>query len=130
MGCLQPAYSVSDMDPEVLEAKIQMLSEDDSDSLEVPAHVQSVFDDAAKGLSRSEQFRLAALLRAFSDVFSTGPDDIGRTDLVEHEIILKEGANQPLKQPSRRMGREKQESAEQQIKDNCQRGLAEPSNSP
>ena len=124
VGCLQPVDAVMDSEEE---AHVRAC-EADGDPLWVPKHVQHIFDDAAGQLSKSQQVKLAALLREFCDVFSTGPEDIGRTHLVQHEIVLKEGP--PIKQPARRMAKAKQEDAERQIKDSCDRGLARESNSP
>ena len=42
----------------------------------------------------SEEFGKAkSLLHKWSDIFSTGPTDLGRTDLVQHEIKLTDSSH-------------------------------------
>ncbi len=130
MGCLRPATAVYDSCEDCAEAQVRGVATAAEESVVVPPHVQSVFEEASSELSPQEQRKLAALLREFGDVFSTGPEDLGCTHLVEHDIVLKSDRQQPMKQPSRRMGRSKQENAEKQIQDSCDRGLARPSSSP
>lgn len=60
-------------------------------------------------------------------VFSTGPNDIGRTSLVQHDIMTQPGV--PVKQPLPRMALEKQQSADQQIQQSLEGGLARRSHS-
>ena len=127
VGCLHPALAVYDQDA-LPEAGVQTVTTDEEASFEVPQHVMDIFDESSKILNEHQRYKLAALLREYEDVFSRGPEDLGLTDVVKHEIVLKDGP--PIKQPARRMGRDKQESAEKQIQDNCDRGLASPSNSP
>ncbi|KAK3521363.1 hypothetical protein QTP70_003434 [Hemibagrus guttatus] len=78
-------------------------------------------------LEETERRKLAELLSAYSDVFSTGPTDLGRTNLVQHDIQTRPGP--PVKQPPRRMASGKQQSADEQIQQNLNSGLASPSNS-
>ncbi len=59
--------------------------------------------------------------------FSTGPTDLGRTNLVQHDIQTQPGP--PVKQQLRRMAFEKQHSADEQIQQNLDAGLTSPSNS-
>ena len=50
----------------------------------------------------SEQYTKAErLLNNWSDIFSTGPTDLGKTDLVKHKINLTD--NTPFKEPYRRI---------------------------
>ncbi|KAK3524880.1 hypothetical protein QTP86_011083 [Hemibagrus guttatus] len=78
-------------------------------------------------LEETERHKLAELLSAYSDVFSTGPTDLGHTNLVQHDIQTQPGP--PVKQPPRRMASGKQQSANEQIQQNLNAGLASPSNS-
>ncbi|CAI5671940.1 unnamed protein product [Oreochromis niloticus] len=55
---------------------------------------------------------LNGLLRSYGDVFSTGPNDLGRTSVVQHDILTTPGP--PVKQPPRRMAGDKQIAADQQ----------------
>ena len=61
-------------------------------------------------------------------MFSKGVYDLGRTSLVQHDIVLENST--PVKQAPRRMTKEKQEAADAQIEENCKLGLAQKSNSP
>uniref|UniRef100_A0AAV2LF77 Reverse transcriptase/retrotransposon-derived protein RNase H-like domain-containing protein n=1 Tax=Knipowitschia caucasica TaxID=637954 RepID=A0AAV2LF77_KNICA len=56
-----------------------------------------------------------------------GPGDLGRTSLVQHDILTRPGA--PVKQPPRRLAVEKQQDADRQIGDTLKTGLASRSHS-
>lgn len=118
-GVLQPADVVRATNPEILP----------SDPLPavVPSHLESLYAESTMELEETERRKLAELLSAYSDVFSTGPTDLGRTNLVQHDIQTRPGP--PVKQPPRRMASGKQQSADEQIQQNLNTGLASPSNS-
>ncbi len=118
-GILQPA--------DVVQAPTADLPPADSCPAVVPSHLQSLYAESTRDLREAEQRDLAELLRAYSDVFSTGPTDLGRTNLVQHDIQTRPGP--PVKQQPRRMAFEKQHSADEQIQQNLNVGLASPSNS-
>ncbi len=48
----------------------------------VPDHLASLFGSATAKCSEEDALRITNLLRKYSDVFSTGDDDVGRTNLV------------------------------------------------
>lgn len=96
-------------------------------SLTVPEHVAALFEESRVGLSLPEQEELAQMLRDYSDVFSKGPHDLGRTNLVKHDIELTPGP--PIKLAPRRMATEKQADADAQVEQSVQLGLAKKSNS-
>ncbi|KAI4902765.1 hypothetical protein NFI96_015279 [Prochilodus magdalenae] len=73
-------------------------------------------------LSAEERLRLAQLLHTYGDVFSSGPGDLGRTSLVQHDIQTM--PDPPMKQPPCRMAWEKQLNADEQIQPSLQSGLA------
>ncbi|KAG1925231.1 thy-1 membrane glycoprotein [Pimephales promelas] len=79
----------------------------------VPEHLQELYAQSSMGLNGREKLELSNLLCAYESVFSMGPGDLGRTSLVQHDIITRPGP--PVKQSPRRMAGEKQRSAEQQI---------------
>ena len=86
-----------------------------SQETDLPEHVQGLYDKACKViLEPSYQVEIAKLLHGYQDVFSTGESDVGRTDQVEHEIPIKEGAH-PIRQPPHRLGPEKEEEARKQV---------------
>ena len=91
-----------------------------------PAHVRPLLEQTRRICETDDQFaRLAGLLIAYQDVFSKGDDDVGRTDVMEHSIPLMEGT-QPIRQPPRRLGLEKDKELERQVADLVQRGMVEP----
>ena len=53
---------------------------------ELPPHLELLCLRCTEELSVSERERACQLLCEFSDLFSSGPDDLGSTDLVQHEI--------------------------------------------
>ncbi|KAL0202037.1 hypothetical protein M9458_000055, partial [Cirrhinus mrigala] len=107
-GILQPA--------DVVQASTAELPPADSCPTVVLSHLQP--------LQNSVSLRSCFVL---TDVFSTGPTDLGRTNLVQHDIQTRPGP--PVKQQPRRMAFEKQQSADEQIQQNLDAGLASPSNS-
>ncbi|XP_061754270.1 uncharacterized protein LOC133551511 isoform X2 [Nerophis ophidion] len=114
---LQPANAVNYKQPE------QAANNPPS----VPQHLQDLYAESATELNKEEQLQLAQLLCTYSNVFSTGSSDLGRTTLVQHDIVTLPGV--PVKQPPRRMASEKQQDADQQIQQSLEAGLARRSNS-
>jgi hypothetical protein len=76
----------------------------------------------------SKQKKVDKLLSRNVDVFSTGPDDLGQTDKVQHRI--ETGDTPPVKQPARRLPRAKQEEAMKAIDSMREQEVIEPSHSP
>ncbi|RXN36679.1 Retrovirus-related Pol poly from transposon [Labeo rohita] len=118
-GILQPA--------DVVQASTAELPPVDSCPTVVPSHLPLLYAESTGDLREAEQHELAELLCAYSDVFSTGPTDLGRTYLVQHDIQTQPGP--PVKQQPCRMAFEKQQSADEQIQQNLNACLASPSNS-
>lgn len=98
-----------------------------SQSSNVPVHLQRLYTESCTELRAGECHGLAKLLSSYQDVFSTGPNDLGRTGLVKHDIQTLPGP--PVKQHPRRMAFEKQVDADRQIKESLESGLASPSQS-
>ena len=95
----------------------------------VPEHVKCLFENAQGScVSAREREQVARLLRDYEDVFSKGDQDMGLTDVVEHDIPLEEGTP-PVRQPTRRLGPEKEKEVSKQVQDLLGRGLIEPSHS-
>ncbi|CAJ1061433.1 unnamed protein product [Xyrichtys novacula] len=67
----------------------------------VPSHLQSLYAESCVNLLEEDRWRLAELLTSYSDVFSTGPTNLGRTSLVKHDIMTT--TEPPIKQQPRRM---------------------------
>lgn len=78
-------------------------------SAPVPRHLQALYAKSCACLPEDDCGRLAHLLQSHSDVFSTGTTDLGRTSLVQHDILTTPGP--PVKQPPHRMARDKQTAA-------------------
>lgn len=93
----------------------------------VHKHLQELYAQSSTELTAEEQLKLAQLLCAYDRVFSTGPNDLGCTSLVQHDIMTRPG--NPVKQLPRRMAREKQQNADQQIQQSLEAGLARRSHS-
>lgn len=93
----------------------------------VPEHLQELYAQSSTDFNDKEKLELSNLLCAYASVFSRGPGDLGRTSLVQHDIITRPGP--PVKQPPRRMAGEKQQSAEQQVSESLQNGIATRSHS-
>ena len=85
---------------------------------EVPGHLTSLFESSCEHLSTSEKEILAALLRSFGDVFSTGDRDIGITFLTEHHIAT--GNAPPIWQRPRRVPLSQREVADMEVDKNCE----------
>ncbi|KAJ8008876.1 hypothetical protein DPEC_G00082990 [Dallia pectoralis] len=125
-GILQPATVLKKMDPEPFLAP-PGFEPTDSACASLPSHLQVLYNDSCGGLSGGDQESLARLLRSYSDVFSSGPTDLGRTGLVQHDILTTPGPT--VKQQPRRMARDKQTAADQQVQQSLETGVARPSNS-
>ena len=91
-----------------------------------PEHVLPLLSQTRAVCETPEQYnRMAQLLTAYSDVFSKGDADVGRTDLVQHSIPLLDGTK-PIRQPPRRLGAEKDKEVEEQVAQLVQKGMVEP----
>ncbi|XP_036001790.1 uncharacterized protein LOC118565513 [Fundulus heteroclitus] len=120
-GFLQPAKALAPT------KTIIQPEQTSSSSCTVPQHLQELYTQSSIELNREQQLQLAQLLCTYDTVFSTGPDDLGRTSLVQHDIMTRPGI--PVKQPPRRMACEKQQSADHQIQQSLRAGLARQSHS-
>ncbi|KAL7373215.1 hypothetical protein ABVT39_001512 [Epinephelus coioides] len=125
-GLLQPVKVMVEVGLQPTEAST--VSEPvSSDSVSVPSHLQSLYTESCASLSEDDRSRMAHLLQSYSNVFSTGPTDLGRTNLVQHDILTTPGPR--VKQPPRRMASDKQLAADQQVQQSLESGVAQPSNS-
>ncbi|MCP4195076.1 MAG: hypothetical protein GY768_31130, partial [Planctomycetaceae bacterium] len=87
------------------------------------------YDPERVDMTEDQQERLEGIFNEYTDIFSTGIGDIGRTHLAEHQIILEEGSGYFYETP-RRMTPEKHIAADQQVQAYLELGLIEPSYSP
>ncbi|CAB4032308.1 Hypothetical predicted protein [Paramuricea clavata] len=76
----------------------------------------SLYENSIKDLtSLDEKTKVYNLLCENTDIFSQGPNDLGRTKLVKHKINT--GNARPIKQPPRRLPYSKRTAASQAITD-------------
>ena len=81
----------------------------------MPEHVQALAKSAENHCSASQQKQIESLLRDYADIFSKDDNAMGSTDLVQHDIPIKPGAR-PVRQPPRRLGHEKENEVEKQLR--------------
>ena len=92
----------------------------------IPGHVIDLYQRAcANCATTSECQQVAALLQDYSDVFSSGDHDVGLTSLVTHSIPVEAGT-QPIRQPPRRLGVEKDKEVDKQVTELLESGKIEP----
>jgi hypothetical protein len=92
----------------------------------VPEHVKELYLDACRACKSSEECGLMAeVLTEYADTFSSGPDDVGQTNLVTHGIPVEPGTR-PIKQPPRRLGPQREAEVDRQVKELLQQGRIEP----
>jgi len=100
------------------------------DGLEVPQHLQELFDETVErsNLSMANQQYLAEVLRRNSSTFATGPMDIGFCDIAQHDIDT--GNAKPIKQPPRRPALAARQEEDTQLDEMLAAGIIKPSFSP
>ena len=96
--------------------------------LELPKHVQSLYERSVIGLEPYQQKLVYDLLCDYVHLFSKGAEDLGRTDIVKHQIDT--GTATPIRQPPRRLPLVAREDAAQAVDDMLKQGVIEPSTSP
>ena len=95
----------------------------------LPQHLQDLVDRSVKLLDETQQSQTVDLLTRFADVFSRNSDDLGRTNLVQHQINTTERAA-PIRQPARRLPMSQCDEAQRQIEKMEKQKVIEPSASP
>ena len=98
------------------------------ESIEVPEHLKDLFDRSSGHLDDSQKQELSKLLNDFSDTFATSKSDLGKTDVVEHEINT--GDSMPIKQPPRRQPLKYKEAEKEHVKQMYEDDLIEPASGP
>ena len=112
----QSEYSIPDGSPSVSEI-----------SSNHEAHLPPV-DISQDGISPSQRKEVENLLTKFSDVFSTGPNDYGRTDLVTHRI--RTGDASPVRQRAYRASPTVRNEIRKQVDTLLDQDVIEESHSP
>ena len=91
-------------------------------------HVAPLMNDLATDITQAQRTELQETLLEYQDVFSSGPEDVGLTDMVEHTIDT--GDSRPIRLPPRRLPISKQQCEADEISKMLQKGVIEPSSSP
>jgi len=95
----------------------------------VPPHVKELYEAACGGCASNEESQVMAKLPCkYNDVFSSGDHDMSLTRAVCHEILLAAGIIS-IRQPTRRLGPEKEKEVSRHIRDLLDCGLIEPAHS-
>ena len=94
---------------------------------DIPEHLTSFCKEWGKQLTEDEKSRLQLLLCKYSAVFSKNEYDLGRTDVVTHQIPLLPGT-QPIKLNPYRHGHTQEKEIENQVEKLKQQGLIEEGN--
>ena len=95
---------------------------------QIPSHLQELLERCCAQLPLEQRKSAERLLLKYTDIFSSGEDDLGCTHLTEHRIDT--GAHHPVKTPPRRLPVAKRAEAEKLVTEMAERGLIERSASP
>ena len=91
----------------------------------LPLHLVDLYERSILQPNSEQQEDLKSLLIEFSDVFSAGPGDIGRTNLVAHQINT--GDARPFGKQARRLPLHKKLEVEKEITNMLERDIIEAS---
>ncbi len=93
------------------------------DPKDLPEHLQPLMEWISEDITR-EREELAAAIYEYRDVFSSGPEDMGQTDLVTHTIDT--GEHRPIRLSPRRLPITKQDVEKAEVQKMLDRGVIEP----
>ena len=94
--------------------------------VEVPLHMEELYKQATSHCkTEHDRQQVATLLCKYSDVFSQGEEDVGRTELVQHEVPTLPNT-QPIRQAPYRVGPEKEAEIDRQVSKLARQGMVEP----
>ena len=95
---------------------------------EMPEHLKVVWEANESTLNAEQKRCFFEMLIKHQDVFAKSKFDLGRTNIVQHEINT--GNHPPIKQAPRRLALNKREIAEKEVQSMLENGIIEPSTSP
>ena len=93
----------------------------------LPEYLKELWERSCIHLNENESTDFANLLKRYKNVFSKSSDDIGRTNLIQHEINT--GNAVPIRQPPRRLSFGKRQIEKDEIQRMLKLGVIEPSTS-
>ncbi|CAG2212340.1 unnamed protein product [Mytilus edulis] len=93
----------------------------------LPEYLKELWERSCIHLNENESTDFANLLKRYKNVFSKSSDDIGRTNLIQHEINT--GNAVPIRQPPRRLPFGKRQIEKDEIQRMLKLGVIEPSTS-
>ena len=95
---------------------------------DLPEHLKDLYTRSNEGLNAGQKRQLHELLLELQDIFSKGPQDLGKTGLAKHEINT--GDALPVRQYPRRLPLAQREEAFKAVENMHKQGIIEPSVSP
>ena len=107
---------------------IRLLESAKNGQKQLQPHLKQLLERSAEFLVENEADEVRKLLLKYQHVFSAGPDDLGRTQIVTHKIDT--GDARPVRIPPRRVPLAKQADAAQCVEEMEKQGIIVPSNSP
>lgn len=79
-------------------------------------------------LTNKQKEQFFALMSEYSDVIAQGPDDLGRTEVLQHHIDTKDAI--PIRQQARRVPLPRRETVQKLLQEMLTKGIISPSKSP
>lgn len=136
----QPVTSVHTLEnPTHYVNQVQSKSWDDGIDIEKPnleeihegplqAHLQDLLDRSSTDLSENERLKTRNFLFQYAYIFSAGGNDIGRCDILKHQIPT--GDNKPVKLPPRQIPIHLRDAVDNELDRLLDMGIIKPSASP
>ncbi len=94
------------------------------DPMDVPEQLQPLMEWISEYITTREREELAEAIYEYRDVFSSGPEDMGETDFVNHTIDT--GEHRPIRLPPRRLPITKQDVEKAEVQKMLDQGVIEP----
>lgn len=98
-----------------------------ADDQMLPDYLKDLLERSSNNLTAESSANLARLLCKYQSVFAKSSDDLGKTNLVQHQINTGNAA--PIRQPPRRLPFGKRQIEKDEINKMLERGVIEPSTS-
>ena len=94
---------------------------------DVKAHIADLYKRSIAGVPREFHESIRKLVNEYGDIFARDPGDIGRTNLIVHDIYTGRAA--PVHQRARRISPEEHEAMKKAVENLHAVGIIEPSRS-